>query len=111
VARAHDLPDVPLYSEATKDDEQRRILELFAIPVALGRPLLVGPGVPAERLSLLRRAFDATMADPEFRAEAQRHNLTVDPVPGERLQQLVAKILAAPKPLVAKAKAAMTYRD
>ena len=82
VARAHDLPEVPLYSEVARDEEQRRILELFAVPVALGRPLLVGPGVPPARVALLRRAFAETMADGAFRAEAARHNLTLDPVPG-----------------------------
>jgi tripartite-type tricarboxylate transporter receptor subunit TctC len=111
VARARDLPDVPLYSEIAASEEARRILDLFAVPVALGRPLLVGPGVPAERVALLRRAFEATMRDPDFRAEAARHNLTLDPVSGEMLQDFVAKILSAPPAIVAKAKAAMSYKD
>ena len=111
VARARDLPDVPLYSDIAASEEARRILDLFAVPVALGRPLLVGPGVPAERVALLRRAFEATMRDPDFRAEAARHNLTLDPVTGEMLQDFVAKILSAPPAIVAKAKAAMSYKD
>jgi hypothetical protein len=62
-------------------------------------------------VALLRRAFEATMRDPDFRAEAARHNLTLDPVTGEALQDLVAEILSAPAAIVAKAKAAMSYRD
>jgi tripartite-type tricarboxylate transporter receptor subunit TctC len=102
---------VPLYGDVAANDEARAILDLFAIPVALGRPLLLGPGVPAARVALLRQAFAATMADPDFVAEARRHNLELDPVPGETLQALVAKILATPPAIVAKAKAAMTYTE
>src|SRR5690606_17300911 len=57
VKRADDLPNVPLMVEFAKTDEQRQILELFSAPIGIGRPLFVGPGVPAERVALLRAAF------------------------------------------------------
>ena len=63
------------------------------------------PDVPAERLAALRAAFRATMADPEFRAEAAQMNFEVDPVYGEAMQKIVEKILSTPKELAERAKA------
>ncbi len=102
LSRAKDLPDVPLISELASSDEQKLILDLFAIPIAL---------VPAERVATLRAAFRATMADKEFLAEANKLNLDVDPIYGEELQTLVQRMLQTPAATVAKAQDAMTYRD
>ena len=109
--RAKDLPDVPLISELAATEEQRQILDLFAIPIALGRPLFMGPGVPAARVALLRKAFRDTMLDGQFLAEATKLNLDVDPIQGEQLQALVQRMLATPAATVAKAKDAMNYKD
>jgi tripartite-type tricarboxylate transporter receptor subunit TctC len=110
MARAADLPDVPLMIDLAKTTEQRQILELFSAPIQIGRPLLVGPGVPAERVALLRDAFRSTMADPEFVAEAKQINLDLSPVYGEELQTLVGRMLATPPDVLAKAKEAMIYK-
>ena len=111
LTRAKDLPDVPLISELASSDEQKLILDLFAIPIALGRPLFVGPGVPAQRVATLRAAFRATMTDKEFLAEANKLNLDVDPIYGEELQTLVQRMLQTPAATVAKAREAMTYKE
>lgn len=111
LTRAKDLPDVPLFSELAGSEENKMILDLFAIPIALGRPLFVGPGVPADRVAILRAAFRATMADAQFVAEATKLNLDVDPIYGEELQTLVVRMLATPPSTVAKSQDAMTYRD
>ena len=111
VAPAKDLPDVPLIRDLAGSDEQKQILDLFAIPIALGRPLFVGPGVPEDRVAILRAAFRATMSDPQFVAEANKLNLDIDPIYGEKLQTLVQRMLATPADTVAKAQEAMTYRD
>jgi tripartite-type tricarboxylate transporter receptor subunit TctC len=63
---------------------------------------MMPPGTPAERVAALRAAFDATMADPDFRATAEKTKLEIDPVPGATLQEIVAKVFAAPKPVVAR---------
>lgn len=110
IKRADDLPDVPLMVEFAETAEQRQILELFSAPIGIGRPLFVGPGVPAERVALLRRAFDSTLADAAFLAEARQMNLDVAPVTGEALQRLVAGMLATPPEVLAKAKEAMIQR-
>lgn len=111
LTRAKDLPDVPLISELASNEENKLILDLFAIPIALGRPLFVAPGVPAERVAVLRAAFRATMADAQFLAEAHKLNFEVDPIYGEELQTLVLRMLATPASTVAKAQDAMTYKD
>jgi tripartite-type tricarboxylate transporter receptor subunit TctC len=111
LARAKDLPDVPLLTELASTEEQKKILDLFAIPIALGRPLFVAAGVPADHVALLRAAFRATMQDDKFLAEANRLNLDVDPIYGEALQALVQRMLATPAATVAKAQQAMTYKE
>jgi len=110
LARDKDLPDVPLMTELAKTEEQKMILGLFSDSVALGRPLVFGPGVPADRVKLLRDAFRQTMADPEFLAEAKKASYDVSPIYGEELQTIVGRMLATPAPVVKKAHEAMSFR-
>jgi tripartite-type tricarboxylate transporter receptor subunit TctC len=109
LARDKDLKDVPLMTELAKTEEQKMILGLFSDSVALGRPLVFGPGVPAERVKMLRDAFRMTMSDPEFIAEAQKAGYEVSPIYGEDLQGIVARMLATPAPVIAKAHEAMSF--
>jgi len=83
-----------------------RIREALARGAAqvLGRPLATTPEVPADRLAALRAAFRATMADPEFRAEAASANFEVNPVLGEDMQRIVVEVLATPKEVAARVK-------
>ena len=83
----------------------RVLIELVMSGTQLGRPLATNAGVPAERVVALRAAFAATMKDPEFLAEAKALNFDVEPVLGERMQQIVEKVLATPAPIAARAKA------
>jgi tripartite-type tricarboxylate transporter receptor subunit TctC len=76
----------------------------------MGRPFFAPPGMPAERVDLLRRAFDATMADPELRADAGKMNLAVEPSTGEQVAALLRQIYATPKSVVEKAAAASKGR-
>jgi tripartite-type tricarboxylate transporter receptor subunit TctC len=110
LAKAKDLPDVPLALDLAKSDEQRRIVELFASTVAIGRPLVAGPGVPAERVSVLRAAFRATMADRQFRDEAAKTGYEIDPIYGEELQALIAHLMATPPDIATKAQRAIATR-
>jgi len=111
LARAADLPEVPLLTELAADPDKRRILALYSDAVALGRPLLVGPGVPEERVALLRDAFRAMTLDPLFREDAAKAGVAIEPVMGEALQAIVARMLAAPADIVAKAEVAMSYKE
>ncbi|MGE5538478.1 MAG: Bug family tripartite tricarboxylate transporter substrate binding protein [Gemmatimonas sp.] len=109
--RAKDLPDVPLMTELAPDANVRAMLELLSAATSIGRPLFFGPGVPAARVSAVRGAFRATMADSEFLADAAKANYKVQPVYGEDLQAIVARMLATPAPIIAAAKEAMAYRE
>ena len=68
--------------------------------VAIARPVAAPPGVPADRVELLRRAFDATMKDPVFLAEAEKLHAEIDPLTGEEVQDIVTAVLATPKPVI-----------
>ena len=98
-----DLPNVPVIMEKVKNDEQRAILRLVFARQVMGRPFLAPPGVPAERLALLRRAFMETMKDKEFLAEADKMKLEITPVSGEKVQDLVAEVYRTPPDIVKKA--------
>lgn len=95
--------EVPLISEYARNDADRKVLELVNSGVALGRPLFTPPGVPAERVAALRRAFDRTMADPAFIADIQKMKLALRPLSGERLQGIVEDVMASPDGVIKRA--------
>ena len=101
-----ELPDVPTVVELARNDEERAILRAVMNASEVGTAFFTTPGVPADRLTALRRAFDATMKDPEFLAEAQKTKLTVGPLPGEELQKLVTEVSNLPPALLEKVRAA-----
>ena len=109
--READLPDVPLWTELAENDQQRRVLELLSGDVAVGRPILTAPNVPAERVKALRQAFAETMRDPQFIAAAKQANLNMHPMLGEELQQAVGGIVSAPADVVAQVKAVLATKD
>jgi len=98
-----DLPDVPLVTDLAKNDEQRQILKLIFARQVMGRPFLAPPGIPADRADALRKAFMATMADPEFRADAEKAQLEITPVNGAHIQELVTEVYRTPPEVAKKA--------
>jgi hypothetical protein len=106
LAKHLELPDVPLVMDFAKTDEQRQILKLAFARNVMGRPYLAPPNVPADRIAALRDSFMATMADKDFRAEADKIDLEINPVSGTDVEKLVKDIYATPPDVVAKAKAA-----
>src|SRR5262245_35203665 len=99
----------PLAVDFAKSPENRQILELFYSSEVFGRPYMMTPGMPAERVAALRTAFMETMHDKDLLAEAQKIGLDIDPISGEQLQVLAEKIYATPAPIVAKARQALVY--
>jgi tripartite-type tricarboxylate transporter receptor subunit TctC len=87
-----ELPDVPTVVELARNDEERAILRAVMNATEIGTAFFTTPRVPADRVAALRRAFDATMKDPEFLADAQKTKLTIGPITGEELQQLVGEV-------------------
>jgi len=104
--RDPDFKDVPLMTELTSDPEKKRILTIYSGDVALGRSFITTPGVPADRLAALRKAFDETMTDPEFLADAKNINMQVRPLGHEELAAAATEILSTPPELIEKAKKA-----
>jgi tripartite-type tricarboxylate transporter receptor subunit TctC len=100
-----DLPDVPLIMDLAKTDEQRQIFKLIFARQVMGRPFTAPPGVPADRLAVLRRAFADTMKDPAFLADAAKRKFEINPVDGEQVQALVREIYQTPAAVTKKAAA------
>jgi hypothetical protein len=101
---------VPLAVEFAKTPGHRRVMELIYSSETFGRPYMMSPGVPAERVAALRMAFMATMRDQELLAEAKKVGLVIDPISGEELQALAESIFATPAAEVEQAKRALEYR-
>ena len=102
-----DLPHVPLLRELATTPDAQAILDYMTKGTAVGRPLATSPGVPAERVAALRKAFEATLADPEFKADAERQHSEVRFMSGEVLTGLVADVIGAPQTLRDKVRAAI----
>jgi hypothetical protein len=101
---------VPLTRAFAKTDEQRRILDLVYSQTVFGRPYVVAPEVPRDRVDMLRQAFMAAMRDPDLRAEAERIKVDVDAIGGEEVQTAIAKIYTTPPEILEKAKQAMAAK-
>ncbi len=108
LTREKDLPNVPLLIDLARNPAERRVLELISAGTDIGRPILTTPGVPAERVKLLRDTFDAMAKDKAFLDEAGKAKLDVDTVPGSEVQKIVENIVTAPADIVELVKAAMT---
>ena len=103
-----DLPDTPLFLDVVKGDAEREpVARFLSLTTAVSRPLAAPPGVPEERISILRRAFDSVMKDPAFLAEAERLSVEIDPMTGAELHEAVRQILATPQEVIARTQAAL----
>ena len=92
-----ELPGVPFAPDLVGNEEDKLVMQAAFAPLALGRPFLIPPGVPAERVAALRQAFAATMADPEFLAEGEKIGLGLNaPRTGEQLQELMERSYRSP---------------
>jgi tripartite-type tricarboxylate transporter receptor subunit TctC len=98
-----DAPKVPLLVDLAKNDDDRKLLELIANPSAVGRTFTLPPGVPADRLAALRKAFDAMMKDEKFLADAKARNMDVNHLSGQEMTKIVERVLATPAPVVDRA--------
>src|SRR4051794_9407064 len=94
--RHADLPDVPLMQELVADPNSRSVIEFLSAGSAVGRALIVPPGLPTDRLVALRNAFDQTVRDPDFLAQANRMGVEIDSTSGEATQRISDAILDTP---------------
>src|SRR3954471_5165909 len=105
--RSRDFPDAPSVMEFAKDEPTRQQIRLLIVTQDLDRPVLAPPGVPAQRVKLLRDAFNATMNDPAFLADIRKQRLTLDWVRGQEVARTLAAAYAMPPDVVAAAKSMM----
>jgi hypothetical protein len=87
-----------------KTDEQRVVLALLNASDELGRPFIVSSAVPADRLAILRRAFDETMRDDAFRADMEKESLPIVPLAGQQAADVVGRLSSVPPGVMALAR-------
>jgi len=104
-AKHADLANVPLVTELATTDDDRALLELVFSRQVIGRPFIAPPGLDAETVQILRKAFDDTMKDPAFLAEMEKANLEVNPIPGNDVQELINRLFKTPAAVLERAKA------
>ncbi len=102
-----ELKDVPLFVDLARTDAERAALKLMLTRLEYGRPFFLPPDVPAARIEALRRAFDATMKDPGYLAEAARLKIDVAPLTGEQVANLVDQVAHTPVDVVARVRTAL----
>jgi tripartite-type tricarboxylate transporter receptor subunit TctC len=102
-----DLAYVPLVTDLARNPAQRQMLRMIFARQVMGRPFVAPPGVPAERVAALRKAFVDTMADKEFRADADKAKLEINPVDGGKVEALVKEIYATPTDVAKQAAAVL----
>jgi tripartite-type tricarboxylate transporter receptor subunit TctC len=104
--RPPEIPESAVYvGTFAKTQEQRQLLDVLDASDEVGRPFIMSKQVPADRVAIIRKAFNATMQDKEFLADMEKQQLPVNPLTGEDAEAIVAKMMNAPPAIVAKAKA------
>jgi tripartite-type tricarboxylate transporter receptor subunit TctC len=105
LARDARAPDAPTIVELVDSDRDKKVMTLLASTSTIGRALAAPPGLPPERVAILRQAFDAMVKDPAFVADAKRRQLGVDPLPGSAVQGIVEEVMDMPADIVDTMKA------
>ena len=107
-----DLPHVPLLADLVKGDSRKEAIARFvALAQENSRAVAAPPGVPADRVAMLRRAFAATMKDPQFLAAAERARLEISPMSGGEVAEAVRQVLSTPKDVIDATKAIISQLD
>jgi tripartite-type tricarboxylate transporter receptor subunit TctC len=96
------LKNVPFVVDLARNAEEKQAIEFLYAGQGIGRPFVAPPDLPADRLKMLRDAFDKTMKDPEFLEDTKKQKIDVEPVTGAQLEALIKKIYATPKETVDK---------
>jgi hypothetical protein len=103
--RHPELAEVPLMTELARNEDDRKVLAFLSADTGITRALVTTPDTPPERVAALRRAFDATMKDPLFLAEAEKAGMDISAVGGEEAQKVADSIANTEPAVLARAKA------
>jgi len=106
-----ELPDVPLLGDLVASKDDRAALELMLAPASMARPFFAPPGVPPERIEILRKAFDAAMKDPALIEDAAKQRLDLMPMSGTEMEAVFAKLHALPQPVLERARALANAKE
>lgn len=109
-ARQPELPDVPLLIDLMPDDEARQIAALVTLPTAIGYSHWLAPEAPADRVQILRAAYDATVKDPAFLADAEKQNLQVRPKTSTEIEALISRATATPEAIRRRAATILEWK-
>jgi tripartite-type tricarboxylate transporter receptor subunit TctC len=104
LVKEKDIPEVPLLIDLARNDEEKAIFRFISSDSAMGFPLCAPPGVPADRVAALRKAFDDTMKDPEFLKAAVERKIEIEPSSGENVKKVVEDLISTPKIVIEKIK-------
>lgn len=107
IKRDKEMANIPLMQEVVSDPKAKQMIEYVSAGSAIGRALIAPPKVPADRIALLRAAFDKVVKDKDFLAKAERVKAVIDPSPGTEVQALTEKLLQTPKEIIEAAAKAM----
>jgi tripartite-type tricarboxylate transporter receptor subunit TctC len=99
-----DLPNVPMAHDLVTAEDDKKVFQLMSSLSPIGRGIAGPPEMPADRVAALRVAFDRTVNDPAFLAEAKKRNLDINPLSGVELQKIIADVVAMPPDVVQKAR-------
>ena len=97
------LEKVPLLKTLVASEEDRTVLEMLGVPEEMGRPFLMPPGTPKHLVQIIRRAFDATMKDPAFLADAEKARLELGAITGEEMEKMIKRAYDTPKAVLQRA--------
>ena len=108
--RAPDLPNVPLALELAGNADDKAAIRFMSHYAAIGRALAAPPKIPRDRLAALRKAFDDTMKDPKFLADAKKRKMDIEPATGEAVNKVMREAMATPASVIAKAQSALNRK-
>ena len=105
------LPGVPMLSEQKVSEAEKPLVDFMVQSATVGRPLATTPGVPADRVAALRKAFQEMLTDPEFKADAKRVGAEINPMTGEKLAGIINAMIGAPSDVRARVKLAIEPKE
>ena len=106
--RSQLMPNLPILHDFAKDEKQRQMLDLILASQLWGRPYLMPPGVPTDRVRAVRQAFYSMTEDPTFLEETKKLGLDVELVKGEEIEGMLKKLYALPPDVVLQTRKAVT---
>lgn len=108
VKKSQTFPDLPLIMDYARDESERQVMELILASQVWGRPFVMPPGVPQDRLAAVQTAFDTMVRDPEFLEEAGKLRMDLEIITAQEMRELLERVYATPPEIVERARQAIS---